>query len=202
MFPHLTRRGLQRDQDSRLRAATPEDARAMTRLINIAGEGLPLHFWGMLAQTGEDPWAVGEHRARREEGSFSWRNAQVIEAGDSVASLLMTYPIGNDPEPVTDDTPTIFRPLAELENLALGTFYVNVLATEAAHRGKGYGSRLLRKAEEMANGRRLSIIVSDGNETAYRLYRNHGYVTIAQRPIVTTEEWRCGGENWVLMRTL
>src|SRR3546814_19407732 len=60
----------------------------------------------------------------------------------------------------------MFRPLQELENLAPGTWYVNVLAVLPAFRNLGLGSGLLQRAEETARAgslRGLSIIVSDSN---------------------------------------
>ena len=41
----------------------------------------------------------------------------------------------------------MFVPLQELENLAPGTWYVNVLAAYPEHRGQGYGTALLAVAE-------------------------------------------------------
>lgn len=185
-----------------LRPARPDDAGAMTKLINIAGEGLPHYFWSLIAEPGQDSWSAGEVRAQRTTGSFSWTNSFVVERNDEVASLLVTYRIGAEPEPVDPTTaPAIFVPLAELENLALDTQYVNVLATKEEHRNQGHGSRLLEKAHELAQGRRLSIIVSDANSNAMRLYGAHGYRPIASRPIVKTEGWSCKGDNWVLMLT-
>lgn len=183
-----------------LRAATPEDAPAMARLINIAGEGLPAWFWSTLAENNEEPFTVGEARARRETGGFSWKNGHVIEADGGARSLLITYPIGNTPEPIDpDEIPAVFIPLQELENEALGSYYVNVLATEEAYRKHGFGTQLLDKARTLANGRRMSIIVSDANRNAMRLYRAQGFRPKATRPIIKSDGWTCDGQNWVLM---
>ena len=37
------------------------------------------YVWTRIAGPGGDPWAVGRQRARRETGSFSYRNAVVVE---------------------------------------------------------------------------------------------------------------------------
>jgi ribosomal protein S18 acetylase RimI-like enzyme len=97
--------------------------------------------------------------------------------------------------------PAMFVPLQELENLAPATWYVNVLATYPEHRGKGHGSRLLALAERIAaeaGAVGLSIIVSDANEGARRLYERSGYGEIASRPMVK-EDWENRGANWVLL---
>ena len=98
--------------------------------------------------------------------------------------------------------PAMFVPLQELEDLVPGTWYVNVLATYPEHRGKGYGAGLLSVARQLAIDTRrtgLSIIVSDANAGARRLYARCGYRELASRPMVK-ESWKNRGENWVLLK--
>ncbi len=184
------------------RRATPEDAKAMAELVDIAGEGLPLYLWTGMAESGESPWDIGQQRAQRDSGSFSYRNTVVRQDGDKVVSALIGYPLPDTPEPINyDDMPRMFVPLQELENLVPGTWYVNVLATYPEYRSKGFGSGLLSIAEQLAGetGRSgLSIIVSDANTGARRLYERSGYVELATRPMVK-ESWENAGENWVLL---
>ena len=68
-------------------------------------------------------------------------------------------------------------------------------------RGRGIGAGLLGLADEMVgetNGAGASVIVSDRNEGARRLYERTGYRERAQRPMVK-EGWRNPGRNWVLL---
>lgn len=175
---------------------------ALAELVDMAGEGMPVYLWRKLAEPGQDVFDIGRARARREEGSFSYRNAVVREESGSVVAALVGYPLPDVPEPVDyGDMPPMFVPLQELEDLAPATWYVNVLATYPSHRGKGYGGVLLEIAEGLARdtGRQgLSIIVSDGNSGARRLYERCGYRETATRPIVK-EDWENGGTNWVLL---
>lgn len=185
----------------RLRPGRPEDAAALAELVNHAGEGLPLYQWSKLADPGESAWDVGRRRAQRDEGSFSYRNATVIEDGGRAAACLIGYEIPDDPPPLPPDLPAMFVPLQELENLAPSTWYVNVLAVLPEHRNKGYGTRLLALAEETARklGKRgMSVIVSDANTGARRLYERCGYVEKARREIVRNG-WENDGRNWVLL---
>ncbi|MEO4040648.1 GNAT family N-acetyltransferase [Hoeflea sp. CAU 1731] len=182
------------------RPATPDDADHLARLINYAGEGMPYHVWQKNAEAGMDPWEFGRIRARRSEGAFTYRNAVIAEVEGDVAACLITYPLAGTPEPIDYDTmPAMFVPLQELENLAPGTQYVNVLATHPERRSMGCGTHLLAEAERMAGGRAMSIIVSDGNTGARRLYEKTGYVETDARPIVKEDGWDCDGENWVLL---
>lgn len=184
------------------RRAGPGDAEALVELVNYAGEGLPEYLWGKLAAPGESARDVGLKRAARSDGSFSWTNAFMSTSREgAVAGCLIGYGIGDEPEPIGCDMPAMFRPLQELENLAPDTWYVNVLAVRPTFRGQGHGARLLGLAERVggADGRRgMSVIVSDGNAGARRLYERCGYREIARRPMVK-EDWVNAGENWVLM---
>jgi ribosomal protein S18 acetylase RimI-like enzyme len=95
----------------------------------------------------------------------------------------------------------MFVPLQELENLAPATWYVNVLAVVPELRGKGFGSKLLRAADETGHAlgkRGMSVVVSDANVGARRLYERHGYRATAERPMVK-EGWKNDGWNWVLL---
>jgi ribosomal protein S18 acetylase RimI-like enzyme len=187
--------------DIRIRPATKDDRRELAELINFAGEGLPLYLWERMAEEGETAWEVGCRRAAREEGSFSYRNATVAERDGAVVAALVGYPLADEPEAIGPDMPAMFVPLQELENLAPRTWYVNVLAVYPDCRGQGLGTRLLDVAEQKAaeaglSG--LSIIVSDGNEGARRLYERCGYRERGTRPMVK-EDWDNDGENWVLL---
>ncbi len=185
-----------------LRRATPDDAQALAELVDFASEGLALYLWTKIAGPGGDPWAVGRERALRETGAFSYRNAVVLEQASRVVAGLIGYPLPDRPEPIPDSMPPMFVPLQELENLAPGTWYVNVLAAYPDQRGQGLGTALLAVADKLAAeaDRRadLSIIVSDANTGARRLYERTGYGEAARRPKVKNG-WQTPGKDWVLL---
>jgi ribosomal protein S18 acetylase RimI-like enzyme len=186
------------------RRAVVEDAPALAEFVNSAGDGLPLYLWEKMAVPGETAWDVGCRRAMREEGSFSYRNAIIIESDGQCAGCLIGYSIPEMPEPISNQMPPMFVPLQELENLAPATWYVNVLAVRPRFRNNGLGSKLLRLAEEMAaslHGQGLSVIVSDANSGARRLYERCGYNQIATRRMVKND-WENEGQNWVLLTKL
>lgn len=184
------------------RAAREDDARTMTELVNMAGEGLPLYLWSAMASPGQSPWEIGRQRARRETGAFSFRNTIVREVSGAVAACLIGYPLDDEPGPADyASMPPVFVPMQELEDMAPGTWYVNVLATYPVHRGKGFGSTLLALADAMARDcgkRSLSVIVADSNTGARKLYDRAGYREHARRPMVK-ESWLSPGTDWVLL---
>ncbi len=183
------------------RPATKADAAALAELVNYAGEGLPLYLWTKLAKEDDDPWVIGRARAAREEGSFSYRNATVIEVDGECAGCLIGYEIPDVPKPVPADMPAMFVPFQELENLAPGTWYINVLAVQPRFRNRGLGARLIGLAEEMgrkAGKRGMSLIVADKNERARRLYERSGYSLRASRKMVI-EDWDTPNEAGLLL---
>jgi len=183
------------------RRATTDDAADMAELVNIAGHGLPLYLWGLVARPGESAWDVGRERAKRGTGGFAYRNTVIREKGGRIAACLIGYPLADSPEPIDEGVPAMLVPLLELEGIVPGTWYVNVLATYPEHRGAGLGTELLDIAEQLAidtQRQGLSLIASDANAGARRLYERHGYALQATRPIIK-EGWQHSGENWLLM---
>lgn len=180
------------------RAARRDDAAALARIIDLAGEGLPLHLWQQSCDPGQDPWQIGASRAARDTGGFSWRNARVIEIGGQVAAGMIGYRIGHEPEPLYD-LPPILRPLQALENRALGSYYINAIATLPDHRGRGLARVLMQEAERLAAGAgTLSLIVADVNLPAQRLYAGLGYAERAREAVVTNG-WTSAARHWILM---
>ena len=186
---------------SLFRPATKEDAGSLAELVNYAGDGLPLYLWQQMAGPGETAWDVGHRRAMREEGSFSYRNATIVESAGKCAGCLICYDIPDEPRPIPNDTPRIFVPLEELERLAPGTFYINVMAVLPEFRRRGLGKSLLARAEKVAreHGKRaMSLIVVDTNQVARELYRRCGFIEQASRPIVK-DGWQTEAQHLLLL---
>jgi ribosomal protein S18 acetylase RimI-like enzyme len=182
------------------RLAVLGDAPSLAELVNFAGEGLPLYLWEKMAKPGETAWEVGRSRAEREQGSFSYRDAIVADDAGAAIAALVGYTVPDMPE-AADGLPPMFVPMQELENKVCGTWYVNILAAYPEHRNLGHGVRLLRIAELLASDlglKGMSVIVSDANHGARRLYERTGYSEIARRPMVK-EGWENEGTEWVLL---
>ena len=185
-----------------LRPAHRDDAAALAEIINMAGEGLPHYLWQQMAGPGEDPWEIGRSRARRDDGGFSWRNGFVATSGENIAGGLIGYPLAADPEPIDlDETPAMFVPVLELEQIAAGSWYINAVAVYDEYRGSGVGTRLMAVAEQQCDALNLSgvsLIVEDENSGARQLYEKLGYRTAAARDMVKGD-WQGAGSEWILM---
>ncbi|MBZ0325266.1 MAG: GNAT family N-acetyltransferase, partial [Alphaproteobacteria bacterium] len=84
-----------------------------------------------------------------------------------------------------------------------GSWFVDVVAVLPDFRGRGIGVRLLadaRRRADAAGRKTLSLIVSDANAGARRLYERHGFRVMDSRPMVK-EGWVNPGRNWILMTT-
>jgi ribosomal protein S18 acetylase RimI-like enzyme len=183
-----------------IRQATASDDADLVRFINMAADDLPLHFWRKSVGPDGDPWAYGRERARRDSGNFSYRNAWIAEQDGVVAAGLLGYPADAVPGPIDPDTPAIFVPLLQLEALAPGSWYLNVLATYEPHRGRGLGSALLAHAEVVARQHgapSVSLIAEDTHDEARRLYTAKGYAEVARRPVVK-DDWQVNAAEWIL----
>jgi ribosomal protein S18 acetylase RimI-like enzyme len=183
-----------------IRKAKAEDAGHLVRFINMAADDLPLHFWRKSVGPEGDPWAFGRERAARAAGNFSFNNAWLAEVQGEVASCLLGYAADETPAPIASDTPAIFVPLLELEAMAPGSWYLNVLATYDDFRGKGCGSALLAQAEAVANTaghKEISLIAADTHHQALRLYSAKGFTEVARRPVVKGD-WQVDAAAWIL----
>lgn len=167
-----------------IRLARREDAPALAFLLNEAGEGLPLCLWGRNDQ-GLGAWEYGALRAAREEGDFSYRNAQVVERDGEVAAMLLGFVIA----PATFDQesiPALVRPLALLEQRAAGSWYINALATRPGLRSQGLGRELIGLAHALALAAgctEVSLQNFASNARARSLYQRLGFVEVARLPM-------------------
>jgi len=185
-----------------IRRAGPADVDHLAQLADIAGEGLPSYLWARSCGKNETVWEFGRQRALRESGTFSYRNASIADGPTGTcAGCMIGYPLPETPEPVPDDTPNLFRPLLELESRVAGSWYVNVLAVYPRHQNHGCASALLQEAHHQAASSgcsHLSIIVTNANAGARRLYERVGFKQIARQQMVK-ENWINDATHWIVM---
>jgi ribosomal protein S18 acetylase RimI-like enzyme len=187
--------------DGPFRRATLADVAQLAELVEFASEGLALCLWTQLAGRGGDPWQVGRSRVSAEAGGISYRNALIAEPSGKTVGAVIGYPLGHKAEPIEPALPALLVPLHELMNMAPDTWYVHALAAYPEHRGSGLGTALLAEAGKLAVDAAkpgLSLIVSDTNAGARRLYERNGFREVARRRMVK-QEWRHPGSEWVLM---
>lgn len=184
------------------RRATSDDTDDLVQFVEFASEGLAQYLWTKMATRTGDPWKIGRERVRSDASPIFYGNAIIAELAGQPAAGLIGYAADTKAGPVSDDLPALLAPLQELINQAKDTWYVHVLAAHAQYRGKGQGSSLLELADRLAASAGkagLSLIVSDTNTHARRLYESRGYKEVAQRKMIK-EGWQHPGVSWVLLR--
>lgn len=169
-----------------IRPAGQEDAAALAKLIDIAGEGIPSWFWRQQCTKGQTPLDIGTNRAQRATGGFSYKNALIAETNGTPLGMVLSYAIYDAPTDEPDDLPDPIAPFVALEKLSVETWYINALAVFPEHQGKGIGAELMTAAENRARTEGLdavSIQVYGQNAGAARLYRRLGYAQTATSPV-------------------
>lgn len=183
------------------RRGTVEDIASLTEFIESASEGLALHLWSKIAGPGDDPWSVGRERVRMGAVGLSYANAVLAQIDGRPSAALIGYPLASKVA-VSEALPAVLVPLQELTNEARDTWYVHVLAVHPDYRGRGQGTALLGIADRLAKcaGKHgISLIVSDTNLDARRLYERCGYQELARRKMVK-EGWQHPGVEWLLLK--
>ncbi len=186
-----------------LRPALPADASDLAILLDAASRRLVSHLWNGLAVSGQSVFEVGRSRIlTNTESPTHYTKWQVAELDEQVAGGLAGY-VMDDPYDlsIADEFPAAFRPMFELEAVAEGTWYLQVVALFAEYRGMGLGQRLLDRADSLARQAghsRITLITESFNTRAIAAYLRHGYLEWDRRTFIpfsgTDEEG-----DWVLM---
>jgi ribosomal protein S18 acetylase RimI-like enzyme len=190
--------------NARFRPARESDVLDLACLIDCASRGLALWFWSTLRAPGQSSIEVGRHRIRTLTASpLHYGTFTVAEIDGAVAGALtgrlipLPYQRGD-----TADLPDVYRPLLELEAVAVGSWYLNVVAVYPEFRGQGVGSALLSKAEaiaRLADAPQISLIVEEANAGALKLYLHAGFREWMRRPFIPFPGSTDQGD-WVLLR--
>lgn len=165
-----------------IRKAGPADCYDIARLYQMAADGVADYVWRKIDPDNPDILAVGEQRYAREGVSFSYQNCDLLVESDTVAGLLMAFPMQVDPEYVEQDA--VLRPYAVLEED--NSLYISGVALLPQYRGRGYGTRLMQLAEDKARELgldKISLIVFEDNP-ARGLYERLGYREVMREAIV------------------
>jgi ribosomal protein S18 acetylase RimI-like enzyme len=190
-----------------IRPATPADATHLACIVDMASEGLAEKVWATLKQPGQTLFEVGRGRALRTEGAFSYTNGHIAEVDGVVAAGMVCYRIPEAYDPnyrmagTETPTPAFIAPVIELERLAPGAWYVNIIAVYPEYRGRRLAEQLLAHADRLAkqaSADTVALVVDADNASARKLYERCGYRERARRPLVPFPARPDGGE-WLLM---
>ena len=137
-----------------------------------------------------------------------WRVA-TDASGDFLGALnsLPHHVLMNAPDdPLLDEAR--LRPIAallELEESAVDSYYVNIIAVYPQHRRSGAGVALMRDAERLArlkNFRRMSLCTFEEDPGLMGFYRGQGFETQARRAIEPHPAMAMSGHFALMTREL
>ncbi len=184
--------------DTAIRRAAPKDTEKLLDLIDIASGGFVANLFAKIAPAGMRVEDYTVSQMRNPEAGLSFSKLWVFEIDGSVAGFIALDQTPEKIEPISPDTPDMFRPLSELENEAPGCCLINLLATFPEFRGRRAGLALMEFAETRRGKNGLCLTVGDTNVTAQKFYRRLGYRIVARRPVVK-EDWDTPYSEWLLM---
>jgi len=176
-----------------IRPARPSDFHAAARLIQTVFDMLLSGHFAPEEEEEDDParYAWLEDWFQRENNRFSYQQVLVKEVEGQVVGVILIYhgseaealdrPLNERLRRLRNDPTFTLNQEAELDE-----FYIDTLSVAPAFSGRGYGTALIRAAEEKARELhydKIAINVDEDNERAYRLYQRVGYVTDVEREL-------------------
>ncbi len=186
----------------RLRPARAEDASIIADLIVLTGDTRP-----EFAATSEPPAGLAMKKvAAAHARSFAVRHAILVEYAGHPAGVMLGYRMSRRLEAMRKETlPSHLRPIADVEAVCPGSYYINTLAIFPEFQGLGLGSRLLDEAApreaKSLNCRSLTLEVDLSNTHALNFYRRHGFHAVPEEP--ATFNGRCpDAKDIVLMQRI
>ncbi len=183
----------------KLRPAHQDDAENIARLADIAGEGFPGAVWQSTADSGKSALAVGIDKAASDTGIYSYTNATIAEVDGKIAGMSVSYLLADTPEIIDEQMHPMYRPMVKLENEALETRYVSMLATFPVYRKSGVAEQLLNHEEETPGPNGMSLITSDRNLAARQFLLGRGFREAAVVPAIKIN-WDTPMKSWHLLR--
>ena len=169
-----------------IRPALLSDHHAVARLIQAALDTITSNFSGEEDREDNPARYLWLENLFQQTGNrFSYQQILVKEVEHQVVGAILTYH-GSEIEAL--DRPLNERlrrlrhdPTITLEREAeLDEFYIDALAVSPAFSGRGYGTALIRAAEQQAQERhypKIALNVDEHNQHAYQLYQRLGYQT-------------------------
>ena len=179
-----------------LRAANPnfDEGRSFAHHLDKAAEGF-FRFW--LGRNNVDIVATAYLQPNHD---LSYQNVTFAERDNVIAGMVSGYSAEQHRD--SSDRPLkqaagkynmrmivisiLFAPLLRIiDTIADGDFYLQAIAVEKEHHGKGVGTALMDSIEDKAiasGSARIVLDVTAKNEGARRLYEHRGWIVDSQWP--------------------
>jgi ribosomal protein S18 acetylase RimI-like enzyme len=163
-----------------IRPAQPNDAPAIARLIILAMGKLAAKFAN--SDDVQKQQALFERFVTQTGNQYSYNNILVWGEHREVCGIIIAYDgamLDELRKPFLQYTTTLLGFTGQPEDETQpGEYYIDCLAVDAAHQGKGIAKKLLKALFERAaqlNHQTVGLLVSKGNHKAKKLYTDLGF---------------------------
>lgn len=172
-----------------IRPAQPSDAPAISRLIILAMDKLAAKFAN--SDNEQKQRGLFERFAAQTGNQYSYNNILVWDEAGNVCGMIMAYDGAKLDElrkPFLQYTTTELGFTGQPEDETQpGEYYIDCLAVDAAHQGKGIAKKLLNALLERAaqfNHQNVGLLVSKGNDKAKKLYIDLGFEVMGDKALL------------------
>lgn len=185
-----------------IRKARADDALHVAAIVDMAGHGIDLEYWQVLAGPGGSPLAAARHAILTDKSlPYHLSKAWIAEHPARGISGGVTGGIVAEGDLPMADAPEYLRPLLELESQAVGFWTIVAIAVYPDARRLGIARKLIATADSLARAagaKGVSLVVESDNTEAIALYQTLGYALAATRPWIPFGG-RKGTREWHLM---
>lgn len=189
------------------RAGRPSDASDLAILFDASSRRTVAWNWSRFSAPGGSWLEAGRNRIRNQPEVVSYHTKwQVAEWDGMVVGAYHAHGVPQLPEDAPlqrADGP--LRPLAELERLAQGCWFLLAMTVFAEFRGRGFGRVMLDHAcvtGQQAGYKSTAFLLASDNDDGLALYKNSGFTERARRPFVPFVGSEDQGEWLLMMRDL
>jgi ribosomal protein S18 acetylase RimI-like enzyme len=176
-----------------IRDAAEGDARALAEVCIMAGHGvMELFYEGLVPGKSVIDCVIARRILDRDSFATFRRWRVAMDASGNFLGALNSLPhkalMDAPDDPLLDKVK--MRPIAallELEEIPVGSYYVNIIAVYPQHRRSGAGAALMRDAEKLARLQkfsRMSLCTFEDDPGLMGFYRGQGFEPQARRAIV------------------
>jgi ribosomal protein S18 acetylase RimI-like enzyme len=198
-------------KDILIRDAVEGDARALAEVCIMAGHGvMELFYEGLVPGKSVIDCVIARRILDRDSFATFKRWRVATDASGHFLGALNSLPhkalMDAPDDPLLGEAK--MRPIAallELEEIPVGSYYVNIIAVYPQNRRSGAGAALMREAERLArqqNFRQMSLCTFEDDPGLMGFYRGQGFETQASRAIAPHPAIAKSGHFVLMVREL
>jgi ribosomal protein S18 acetylase RimI-like enzyme len=190
-----------------IRDAVAADASTLAEVAMMAGHGIMTMLYEGLVPGKTVRQTLVDRRILNPRSYSALHHWRIAESEDraflgAVNCLTQSALMASEPDPLmVGDRVLPVAELGELEELAVDSYYINLIAVFPQHRRSGAGRALVAEAERLARQARmtrLSLCTYEADASLMSFYVNLGFTVRERRPIRANPFFPSSG-NWVLL---